>query len=250
MLKPCFPVCGCFKVWPLENYFRVPLFSGSWPQHFQNILYMYSPSGPWFKIKMSYYQFTSIGNPIVEIRWSYDLIPTMGFPILVRWHLYIESEPCTSWGGCCGERPCTDGCHYISILYNMLSLVIASHILAASSYWIPSPYYWQFHIGSQVKTSCAHKWGQYTPALISTHPIKKYPTNSPIFKSCGSYTGENHSRKICLRRISAWLCPLECHGMEGIEAAVDTKSLGNVKKFATKGQIYKKTTKTYSQVPL
>ena len=32
-------------------------------------------------------------------------------------------------------------------------------------------------------TSCAHKWGQYTPALISTHPIKKYPTNSPIFKS-------------------------------------------------------------------
>ena len=33
------------------------------------------------------------------------------------------------------------------------------------------------------KTSCAHKWGQYTPVLISTHPIKKYPTNSPIFKS-------------------------------------------------------------------
>ena len=33
------------------------------------------------------------------------------------------------------------------------------------------------------KTSCAHKWGQYTPALISTHPSKKYPTNSPIFKS-------------------------------------------------------------------
>ena len=24
---------------------------------------------------------------------------------------------------------------------------------------------------------------KYTPALISTHPIKKYPTNSPIFKS-------------------------------------------------------------------
>ena len=37
---------------------------------------------------------TSIGNLIVEIRRSFDsLISTMGFPILVRWHLYIESEP-------------------------------------------------------------------------------------------------------------------------------------------------------------
>ena len=37
---------------------------------------------------------TSIGNPIVEIRWSYDrLISTMGFPIPVRRHLYIESGP-------------------------------------------------------------------------------------------------------------------------------------------------------------
>ena len=34
----------------------------------------------------------SIGNPIVEIRRSYDrLISTMGFHILVRWHLYTES---------------------------------------------------------------------------------------------------------------------------------------------------------------
>ena len=37
---------------------------------------------------------TSIGNPIVEIRRSHDrLISTMGFPILVRRHLYIESGP-------------------------------------------------------------------------------------------------------------------------------------------------------------
>ena len=35
-----------------------------------------------------------IGNPIVEIRRSHDrLISTMGFPILVRCHLYIESGP-------------------------------------------------------------------------------------------------------------------------------------------------------------
>ena len=37
---------------------------------------------------------TSIGNPIVEIRRSDDrLISTMGFPILLRRHLYIDSEP-------------------------------------------------------------------------------------------------------------------------------------------------------------
>ena len=37
---------------------------------------------------------TGIGNPIVEIRRSYDrLISTMGFPIPVRRHLYIESGP-------------------------------------------------------------------------------------------------------------------------------------------------------------
>ena len=40
------------------------------------------------------YHLTSIWNPIVEIRRSYDrLISTMGFPILVRWHFYIESGP-------------------------------------------------------------------------------------------------------------------------------------------------------------
>ena len=37
---------------------------------------------------------TSIWSLIVEIRRSYDrLISTMGFPILVRRHLYIESGP-------------------------------------------------------------------------------------------------------------------------------------------------------------
>ena len=43
---------------------------------------------------ISRWHLTSIGNPIVEIRRSYDrLISTMGFPILARWHLYIESGP-------------------------------------------------------------------------------------------------------------------------------------------------------------
>ena len=40
---------------------------------------------------ISRYRLASIGNPIEEKRRSYDrLIPTMGFPILIRRHLYIE----------------------------------------------------------------------------------------------------------------------------------------------------------------
>ena len=44
----------------------------------------------------------TIGNPIVEIRRSWDrLISTMGFHILVRCHLYIKSGPrpesCSTW---------------------------------------------------------------------------------------------------------------------------------------------------------
>ena len=40
------------------------------------------------------YHLTSIGNPIVEIRRSYEhLISTMRFPILLRQHIYIESGP-------------------------------------------------------------------------------------------------------------------------------------------------------------
>ena len=39
-------------------------------------------------IKMSSYQYRK------SQRWLDRLISTMGFPILVRWHLYIESGPC------------------------------------------------------------------------------------------------------------------------------------------------------------
>ena len=44
--------------------------------------------------------FTSIENPIVEIRLSYDrLISTVGITILVRRHIYIESGPRAGWEG-------------------------------------------------------------------------------------------------------------------------------------------------------
>ena len=61
---------------------------------------------------------TSIGNAIVEIRRSYDpLISTMGFPILVRCHLYIESRP----------RPHTEAEHYILRVVCVLTLYFEFH---------------------------------------------------------------------------------------------------------------------------
>ena len=53
----------------------------------------------------------SIENPIVEIRQSYyRLISTMGFPIVVRCHLYIGSGPCVPAGFLTANiaRPSTD----------------------------------------------------------------------------------------------------------------------------------------------
>ena len=59
---------------------------------------------PWLLLPSGLIQYkercclTSIGIPIVEIRRSHDrLMSTMGFPIPVRWHLYIESGP---WNLC------------------------------------------------------------------------------------------------------------------------------------------------------
>ena len=67
-------------------------FSGNMPS------FMQSSSGLWFDIKMLSYQYrkSQCGD---KIRWYYNrLISTMGFPILVRWHLYIESVPRPSNG--------------------------------------------------------------------------------------------------------------------------------------------------------
>ena len=81
---------------------------------------------------------TSIGNPIVEISRSYDcLISTMGFPILIKWHLYIESGPRRSW-----ERtlPLVGTLHWRDFSwFSLLSLVCAVEIWELISNF--SPYF-------------------------------------------------------------------------------------------------------------
>ena len=38
-------------------------------------------------------------------------------------------------------------------------------------------------------TSCAHEWGQYTPALITIHLIQNYPIKISISQSCATQVG-------------------------------------------------------------
>ena len=85
-----FSELNSFKLIQWSDNHRDDLSVTTFPLH--HSLPTVHPGGS-FNIKMSSYQ---IGNPIVEIRRSYDrLISTMGFPILVRLHLYIELGPCT-----------------------------------------------------------------------------------------------------------------------------------------------------------
>ena len=63
-------------------------------QIIENFLRKRERTWPWFNIKMTSYQHrkSHCGDKTI-LR---PLISTMGFPILVRWHLYIESGPCLS----------------------------------------------------------------------------------------------------------------------------------------------------------
>ena len=71
--------------------------SKSWVRSSKSILYIVFNRGRDNLLgaeSIQRWHLTSIGNPIMEIRRSYDrLISIMGFPILVRWRLYIESGP-------------------------------------------------------------------------------------------------------------------------------------------------------------
>ena len=44
-------------------------------------------------------------------------------------------------------------------------------------------------LGYNKLSSCAHKWRQYTPALITTHLIQIYPIKISILQSCATQVG-------------------------------------------------------------
>ena len=96
----CFTSCKCFHIWfswKLDGHIsarflsRVRKVELSSLQAVVTAIYL-SPIQGANSIKIC--RLCSIGNPIVEIRWSFDrLVSTMEIPISVRRHYYIESEP-------------------------------------------------------------------------------------------------------------------------------------------------------------
>ena len=73
--------------------------------------------GAWFNIKMSSYQYR---KSLCGDRRSWDrLISTMGFPILVRWHLYFESGPCLFW-----KHNCRIHCSYVYVIHTIHDMIL------------------------------------------------------------------------------------------------------------------------------
>ena len=73
-----------------------PWEQGSWGQHGAHLgptEPRWAPCWPHELCYLGRCPLTSIGNPIVEIKRSYDhRISTMGFPILVRWHFILHQD--------------------------------------------------------------------------------------------------------------------------------------------------------------
>ena len=131
---------------------------------------------------------TSIGNLVMEIRRSYGrLISTMGFPILVRWHLYIESGPwaCVHWESSYHyTSPCLNvrvsGCEH-----DRLTLEVEGHlsISAAKSHSkFPDDYnsnaISRSFVTSRelvVLTSLFHQQHDMTVHLTQAEKFRKYP---------------------------------------------------------------------------
>ena len=129
---------------------------------------------------------TCIGNPIVEIRRSYDrLISTMGFPILVRRHLYIEAGPCVlcCFGKTLPESHCCQHCfaccpvwvHYVMMVGNSWEDQIYDSNGQNSSLWCCSQKFlfsqffsqWQHSFHLKAALPWAKLWG--IPTLVSQH---------------------------------------------------------------------------------
>ena len=109
-----------------------------------------------------------------------------------------------------------------------------------ASHTIPKDYNKQAYL---LTTSCDHKWEQYTPALITTHVIQKYPIKI-LFCSCvlhrwgffRNYLFQKNFGIILLTRVSWYLrfCSSLC------------KKFGKCKKIATWQQNLHQNTKRYS----
>ena len=135
---------------------------------------------------------TSTGNPIVEMRWSYDrLIPTMGFPIPVRLHLYIESaprisdSPCPTWNIAPHKTSCAKSWHWHFSQWPytqdgqrpwVLCLALMSCVMSS---WLDgnwSPQYWSVY--SQAVCTNNDVKDTTTTSVATPLPIRYHPMSS------------------------------------------------------------------------
>ena len=80
------------KQWEMYGEQNYPFADGRWGM---KCMYSFLTSSKTGAESIQICHLTSVGNPIMDIRRFYGrLISTMGFPILVRRDLYIESGPC------------------------------------------------------------------------------------------------------------------------------------------------------------
>ena len=139
----------------------------------------------------------------MEIRRSYDrLISTMGFPILVRWHLYIESGPWCFRGKASiaillNTQPCISSClgaktehisqseltrnHHATLLSNW-GILTLSRQLTAYSKWnhheIHICLLWclPLHIVTNIFIKC-YLWLSYNKPLLTDTLYKQVSTS-------------------------------------------------------------------------
>ena len=100
----------------------------------------------------------------MEIRRYYDrLISTMGFPILVRWHLYIESGPwilymvqCSKW-----------------IQYGGNTIWVTGHLISPVNWQFPKLTVWVHNDDDVIK------WKHFPHHCTFVRGIHRSPVNSP-----------------------------------------------------------------------
>ena len=101
-----------------------------------------------------------IGYPIVDIRRSWDLISRMGFPMLVRWRLYIEP----TLAPCFARSSATMGLtHYSDVIMGMMTSQFTGLTIVYSTVYSG---------GHQIKH-------QSSASLAFVRGIHRWPVNYP-----------------------------------------------------------------------
>ena len=117
----------------------------------------------------------------MEIRRSYDrLISTLGFPLLVRWHLFIESGPRPSERVLCRHS----GDFHMQPTSNVLYGIAARKL------------HWMLHPGDAL---LMEKYGDYPGTVRNSVANQSYPENAAWLITALYSTGYLYVHHSCVR---------------------------------------------------